>query len=282
MLMDATDNARPALAGQVALITGGGRGQGRVIAEDLAASGAAVAVLGRSEQHLAATVSSIEHAGGQALAVPVNVTDQHALEWSIEQVERRLGPITLMVNNAGIVSPLGPLWETDADEWWQTLDVNLRGTMLGMRVVLPWMIQRRAGRIVNLASRAATVAVAYGSAYVVSKTALVRLSENIALEVREYGIRVFAVDPGNVRTDMTEYLMYSAAGQRWCPWFRDIFDKGQNDAPDQIAQLVRRIARGQVDTLSGCFLSVADDLESMVTQAANNPQEGFHTLRIRA
>jgi NAD(P)-dependent dehydrogenase (short-subunit alcohol dehydrogenase family) len=237
-------------------------------------------VLGRSEGHLGATVKAIQHAGGQAFAVPGDVTDQHALERIVEVTERHLGPITLLVNNAGIVTPLGPVWETDPDEWWHTMDVNLRGPLLGMRAVLPHMIQRRSGRIVNVASPAATQAIAHGAAYVVSKTALVRLSENAALEVEEYGIRVFAVDPGTSRTDMTTYLLESAAAHQWLPWFRDAFEE-ESVTADQVAQLVRRIAGGQVDALSGCFLSVADDVDSMVVQAASNPQEGRYTLRIR-
>jgi NAD(P)-dependent dehydrogenase (short-subunit alcohol dehydrogenase family) len=281
--MGAIENEASAssIAGQVAVITGGGRGLGRVIALDLAAAGAAVAVLGRSEAHLAARVAAIQEAGGQALAVPTEVTDRQAVERSVATVEHELGRVSLLVNNAAIVTPLGPLWETDPDEWWRTLDVNLRGPLLGMQAVAPRMIRRRQGRIVNVASGAALEAIPYGSAYVVSKTALVRLSENAALELKEHGVSVFAVDPGTVRTDMSGYLLESPAGQRWLPWYRGIFDQGLNVTADRIAHLVRRIASGHVDALSGCFLSVSDDSDVLLAQAATGTHTDLHTLRLR-
>jgi NAD(P)-dependent dehydrogenase (short-subunit alcohol dehydrogenase family) len=251
------------------------------MAAHLAAAGVAVAVLGRAIDHLTAAVSAIEAAGGQALAVPADVRDQQAVERSVERAEQELGPITLLLNNAAMVSPLGPLWETDAEEWWQTVEVNLRGPMLGMRAVLPRMIQRRRGRIVNLASGAATEAIAHGSAYVVSKTALVRLTENVALEVQEHGIQVFAVDPGNVRTDMTEWLMNSSAGQQWLPWFRSIFAEGRDDPAERVAHLICRIARGELDVLAGCLVSVAEDVEAMLSRVASEPTSALYTLRIR-
>jgi NAD(P)-dependent dehydrogenase (short-subunit alcohol dehydrogenase family) len=143
------------------------------------------------------------------------------------------------------------------------------------------MIQRRQGRIINMASGAALQGIPYGSAYVVSKTALVRLSETIALELQEHGVSVFAVDPGNVYTDMTAYLLESPAGQRWLPWFRAIFDQGLNVGAAQVAQLVRRIASGHADALSGCFLSVSDDVDALLAQATSGTHEDLHTLRLR-
>jgi NAD(P)-dependent dehydrogenase (short-subunit alcohol dehydrogenase family) len=238
-------------------------------------------VVARSADQLVATVNSIREASGQATTLPADVTDQRALEHVADEVERQLGPVTLLVNNAAVVSPLGPMWEGDADEWWRTLEVNLRGPMLGIRAVVPRMVQRRQGRIVNLASGAALNAIAYGSAYVVSKTALVRLTENLALEVKEHGITAFALDPGNVRTDMTEYLMESLAGKRWAPWFRSIFDEGQDVSPALIAHLIHRIAAGHADALTGCFISVFDDLDTLVERVQGDTSEDLHTLRLQ-
>jgi NAD(P)-dependent dehydrogenase (short-subunit alcohol dehydrogenase family) len=265
----------------VALVTGGGRGLGRVIAQELAAAGAAVAVVARSADQLQATVTSIREAGGNVMALPADVTDQTAMEEIVDAVERQLGPMTLLVNNAAIVSPLGPMWESDADQWWRTLEVNLRGPMLGIRAAAPRMIQWGQGRIVNVASRAALNAIAYGSAYVASKTALVRLTENLALEIGAYGITVFAIDPGNVRTAMTEYLADSPAGKRWTPWFRSIFDEDQDVSPDLVAHLVRRIAAGHADALTGRFISVFDDLDALVEREQAGAQEDLHTLRLQ-
>ena len=115
------------LSGQVALVTGGGRGLGQAYAQGLAAAGAAVAVTARSTEQLDESVRLIEAAGGRALAIPADVTDRAAVEHAVATTEQALGPISLLVNNAGIAGPWKVTWETDPDEWWNTLEVNARG-----------------------------------------------------------------------------------------------------------------------------------------------------------
>jgi NAD(P)-dependent dehydrogenase (short-subunit alcohol dehydrogenase family) len=203
------------------------------------------------------------------------------MERLVARTEQELGPISLLVNNAGVISPLGPMWEVDPAEWWQTLDVNLRGPLLGIRAVVPRMIPRGRGRIINLASAAGLQAIPYGSAYVVSKTALIRLTETLALEVQARGLSVFAVHPGDVRTDMTAYLVDSPAGQRWVPWFARIFEEGQDMPAARVADLVCWIAAGHADALSGRFIGVGDDVDALLTQVGVGGQEALHTLRLR-
>jgi len=123
--------------GQVALVTGGGRGVGRAIAEDLAGAGAAVAVTARSADQLAEKVRRVEAAGGRAVATPGDVTDRAAVEGAVAMAERALGPIGLLVNNAGTAAALGPFWETDPDVWWRDAEVHVRGAVLCARAVLP-------------------------------------------------------------------------------------------------------------------------------------------------
>ena len=136
----------------------------------------------------------------------------------------------LLVNNAGLAGPIGPTWETDPDDWWRCLEVNLRGPMLCSRAVLPGMIARGGGRIVNVASGAGTFAIPYLGAYVTSKTALIRFTEILALETGQHGVKVFAIEPGTVRTAMAEYALESEEGQRWLPWFAEIFKRGRGRA----------------------------------------------------
>ena len=128
------------LSGQVMIVTGGGRGIGRVVAQALAHAGAAVAVIARSTDQLAETVNLIQEAGGRAVAFAGDVTDAGAVQQMVADVGDRLGPVDLLVNNAGVSGPVGPAWEVDAEEWWRCMDVNLRGPYLCARAVLPGMV----------------------------------------------------------------------------------------------------------------------------------------------
>jgi NAD(P)-dependent dehydrogenase (short-subunit alcohol dehydrogenase family) len=268
------------LTGQVAIITGGGRGIGRAIARGLASAGASVAVVARSLDQIVNTVDDIAQAGGRAVAVPADVSEPEAVGRMVQEVERALGPVDLLVNNAGVAGPLGPIAETDPAEWWRCQEVNLRGPLLCTRAVLVGMVARRRGRIINIASGAGTIAIPYLSAYIVSKTALIRLTEVFAAEVAEQGVRVFAIEPGTVRTAMAEYALDSEAGRKWLPWFRDIFEQGRDVPPEHAARLVTLLASGRADALSGRFFTVADDVLGMVGRAETEGLGDIHTLRL--
>jgi len=269
------------LGGQVAIVTGGGRGIGRAIALGLAKAGAAVAVVARSADQLAETVSLIERMGGCAIAFPADVTNQHAIEDALVQVKQKLGAVDLLINNAGVIRPAGPVWEVDPDIWWRCIDVNLRGQFLCARAILPAMIARRQGRIINVSSAAGLQAIPYGSAYAISKAAVIRFTENLAAETKEYGISVFVIYPGEVRTTMTEYLIESDEGQRWAPWVRQIFEAGHDVQPERAAELVVFLASGRGDALSGRFISVRDDITEMVSRVEEIQRDDLYTLRLR-
>ena len=276
-----TDHVLDGLRGQVAIVTGGGRGLGRAIALALARAGARVGVVARSEEQLAETVREVGEAGGEASAIVADVTDATAAEHMARQIERALGPADLLVNNAGTLGPLGPMWEADIGDWWHSIEVNLRGPYLCSRALLPGMIERRRGRIINLSTSAATVAVAHMGAYVIAKTALIRFTENLAAELMNSGVSVFAISPGTVRTSMTEYVLESEAGKKWLPWFRKLFDRGRDVPAEKGAQLVVQLAAGRADALSGCFLDVSDDLAKLLGRAEEVKQAGLYTLRVQ-
>jgi NAD(P)-dependent dehydrogenase (short-subunit alcohol dehydrogenase family) len=187
------------------------------------------------------------------------VTDPVSMRAVVESVRRQLGPVDLLLNNAGMGPPFGPLAEVDAAEWWRCLEVNLRGPMLGSRLVLPDMMSRGRGRIINVASGAGTAAIPAMSAYVVSKTALIRLTECLAAEVAAAGVRVFAIQPGTVRTAMAEEALSSEAGRKWLPWLKEYFDKGQDVPPEVAARLVVFLASGRGDHLSGRLIDAYTD-----------------------
>src|ERR1700690_360026 len=128
------------LKGQVAIVTGGGRGIGRTMAHRLAAAGAAVAVVGRSMPHLEENVLRIQRMGGQATAIVADVTDRAAIERVVYETEQRLGAVDVLVNNAAVAETAGPISNIDPDAWWREVEVNLRGPFLCARAVLPGML----------------------------------------------------------------------------------------------------------------------------------------------
>jgi NAD(P)-dependent dehydrogenase (short-subunit alcohol dehydrogenase family) len=265
---------------QVALITGAGRGLGREMAQALAAAGTSVAVVARTQSELDETADLIAHHGGTVLAICADVTQASAVEQMVQRVEQELGAIDLLINNAGIVGTPGPIWEADPDEWRQVVDVNLHGAFLCARFVLPGMIQRKRGCIINVSSGAGAFPIQYAPAYSVSKTALARLSECLALETRDYGIRVFTIDPGLVLTAMLRYLVESEAGRTYLPWAYQAVVAGQNHSAQLPVELVMLLASGKADTLSGRFLGVFDGIDTLIRNAEQIAEEELYTLRL--
>jgi NAD(P)-dependent dehydrogenase (short-subunit alcohol dehydrogenase family) len=269
------------LSGQVAVVTGGGRGLGRAFAQHLAAVGCRVAIVARSEDELSETAALITRGGGTARAVPADITDAAAVAAAFTEIETQLGPVDLLVNNAGTVRPLGPFTDNTVTAWWRTLEVNLRGQILCAHRVMTGMIRRRRGRIINIASGGGATMLPYFSAYVTSKTALIRFSECLAVEVAQHGLAVFAMGPGTVRTAMSEYSLNSPEGKKWLPWFRDIFDERRDLPPERPAELLLALASGKADVLSGCFITPHDDLDAIIAMSAEIRQKKLYSLQVQ-
>ena len=263
--------SEPLLKNQVALVTGGGRGIGRAIALALADAGAAVAVVARSQVEVEHVAAAIAGRGGRAVALTADVADRAGVDACVAQAQAQLGTIDILVNNAGVAGPALPLWETDPDEWWRTIEVNLRGPMLFARAVLPAMIRRQCGTIVNVGSFAGIRASTGGgfSPYATSKAALVRFTDTLAASTSEHKVRVFTISPGLVHTAMTEAIeLFEAVPQS--EW----------SAPQAAAALVVRLAANTGMALNGKFIHVNDDLDELLREAERIEAEGLYTLRL--
>ncbi len=269
------------LIGTVALITGSGRGIGRAMAEHLAAAGAAVGLMARTAAQLEEVAAGIAARGGQALALPADITDPGAVRQALARAESELGPVDVLVNNAGSFDCIGPVAEIDVETWWRDCEINLRGPLLTCHAALPAMIERGSGLIINVIGGGTGNPFPYGSGYASSKAALMRLTECLAGETREQGIGVFALGPGFVRTTMTEYQATSEAGLKWIPSSAEGIAKGQTVPPDRAAELVVALAakRREMAPLSGRLVSVGDDLGEVIAQAETIIAENRRTLR---
>jgi len=229
-----------------AVVTGGSRGIGLTIAQRLRADGWSVTTVARS-----------------GADVDCDVTDRAAVERVFG------GDVDLLVNNAGLLGPRGPLAETHADEWWRVVEVNLRGTLLPTRAVLPSMLARGRGRIVNVASQAGVGREAPGFAYGVSKTAVIRFTEQLAAQLEATGVHVFAISPGAVQTQMTDPIRELFADDEWVP-------------PERAAGLVARIASGELDELAGRYVHVVlDDVDDLLARADEIARDDLYVLRLR-
>lgn len=191
-----------ALAGKTALVTGGSRGIGRAIALRLAALGADVAVCGRDQSALETTAAALRGASVRALAGTADVTRAADAAVFVARAETQLGPISILVNNAGI-GIFGAAHERSEEEWDRTLDTNLKGAWLFSRAVAPSMIRRGSGDIINISSLAGRNTFAGGGIYCASKWGLIGLSGCMAEDLREHGIRVSVVCPGSVATEFS-------------------------------------------------------------------------------
>jgi NAD(P)-dependent dehydrogenase (short-subunit alcohol dehydrogenase family) len=253
----------------VALVTGAGRGFGRSIAEGLAREGYSVALVARSREEIDAVAGGICSGGGRAVSLPADVTDRDAVRQVVAAAEQQLGPVTLLVNNAGTPGPFGPLWTVDTDAWWASQALHIRAPVLLLAAILPGMVERRAGRIIIVSALASRMAAAYLSAYCVGKIAQTRLVEEVALEAGPHGVAAFSIDPGFVFTRLAAETVQSPDAQRWLPGMVARVRARQDDpgAEAALAACAARcvaLASGRYDALAGRYLEMSDDLDQLL------------------
>lgn len=234
------------LTGQRAIVTGASRGLGRHFALTLARAGAEVVLAARGIDRLEAAVKEIEGFGGCAVPVQVDVTDGKSVKMCLETTENTLGPIDILVNNAGI-AVTKPMLEHAEEDWDSVLDTNLKGVWLMAQEVARRMVRReQSGSIINIASVLGERGISQLPGYCASKGGIINLTRAMAVELAPHGIRVNAVAPGYIETDMNRQFFSTQAGQR----------------------LIKRIPQrrlGQVEDLDGILLLLASDASRYMT-----------------
>ncbi|RSN06279.1 AMP-dependent synthetase [Streptomyces sp. WAC 05977] len=241
------------------LVTGGGRGLGRAFALALGASGANVLVAGRDEGALVKTVLEIAHAGGTAMPVTLDVTDEASVARGVARAMEEYGGLDVLVNNAGVAGPKGPLWAVDEGDWRRTVEVNLFGSANVTRAVLPTLT----GRVVNVVSRAGRVGWPNAGAYAASKAALISLTASLAGEFGETGRVAVAFDPGLVDIGITKaHLDRGRTGVSWedeiLAWTLRTREAGRFTSVEDAAGALVAVVTGAADHLNGRYVSVED------------------------
>ena len=197
------------MTGKTVVITGASRGIGEAAAREFAEKGANVVLLARDADRIAAIATEI---GETALAIPCDVTSFEAVKSAIDRTLSQFGRVDVLVNNAGVIAPMAPLAEADVDQWGLAVDVNLKGVFHGARAVLPSMIAKGCGTILNISSGAAHNPYEVWSAYCASKAGAYMLTRHIDLEYRAAGIRALGLSPGTVATQMQRDIKSSDLG----------------------------------------------------------------------
>ena len=189
------------LQGKVAYVTGAGKGIGRAVAQHLAQEGVTIGAIARTEDNVKETVKQIEASGGKAAYAVADVSDIDAVNQAVEALTEAVGTADILINNAGI-GGFAKFLEMDPADWKNIIDVNLMGTYYVTRAVLPQLIEKSAGDIINISSTAGEKGGPITSAYSASKAGLLGLTESLAMEVRKHNVRVTALTPSTVATDL--------------------------------------------------------------------------------
>ncbi len=257
--------------GQVAWITGAGRGIGRAAALALAEQGAAVALVSRTQDEVEQVAREIRSQGGKAITSLLDVSNWDMVNWTAQQIEAALGPIDMLINNAGVLEPLGKLWKTDPEQAGRLFDINLSGAYYCMRVALPNMVTHGQGVIVNVSSGAATTVAPGWSVYAASKAGLDQLTRSAAIDLKGTLVRVYSLHPGLVETNMQETLR-TAAPEQLPPerrqYFIDQKEAGTVWPPKVPARAIAWLCSPHCDLESGAVIDLRSqpDLREKIDQ----------------
>ncbi len=246
--------------GRTVVITGGGGGIGSALCAGFAAEGAAVAVFDRALEPASATAAAVVGSGGRAIAVECDITDRSGVDASIERVVDELGPIDVLVNNAGW-DMFVPFLKTEPDDWARLIDINLVGALNMHHAVLPSMVERGSGRVVTVSSDAARVGSSGEAVYAACKAGLVAFSKTLAREHSRHGITFNVVCPGPTDTALLSSVTETANDpEKLREAFRRSIPMGRLGQPDDLVGAVMFFASDQASFVTGQVLSVSGGL----------------------
>jgi 3-oxoacyl-[acyl-carrier protein] reductase len=273
------------LRGRSAIITGANQGLGRVIAEHFVASGASVLLVARGEEHLRQVADDLkQHAPpGQIVADQAgDVSVPENCQAIVSKARKTLPNLTILVNNAGIYGPIGRIEDNDWGEWVRAMQINLFGTVLMCRAILPHLRAQGHGKIINLSGGGATAPLPNFSSYAASKAAVVRFTETLAEEVRDARIDVNAIAPGALNTRLLDQVLEAGpqrAGQAF--YERALKQREQGGAPlDRGAALAAFLASSASDGITGRLLSaVWDNWSELPARQEHLAKSDIYTLR---
>ena len=261
------------LAGTAAIVTGASRGLGRAFALHLAGCGANVTITARSAEGLEETASLLPGAQGGVEIVVGDVTDRTVAERAVARTLQRFGGVDVLVNNAGAMA-VGSIVDTDLDEWWGVLDVNVRGPLIWTKAVLPCMRSRRAGTIINVSSRGAYTQHPYASAYCASKAALSQLTSCLAAEVADNGIIVLAFGPAALTGLARSLFETEAMPAPRRQFYESYFTANPDELLRNTLELFAYVVRGGANHLSGQYVGSRvdgfDTPDDLRTRAASS------------
>lgn len=259
------------LSGQIAFITGGGRGIGRQIAKHLAQANATIVVAARTLVELDETAKVITARGGKAIPFQLDVTNSNEVDAVIKKVNSQIGSIDLLINNAGIGLDRALTWQTAPADWWRVFEVNVRGALVCTYAVLGSMVERNHGRIINIGSNAGIKSSPMISAYGASKAALLHFSCSIGEEIRGTNVCIFTFSPGLVYTDMTKNISI----------FKDLPDSAWTPI-ERVGEICAILGSGVADKLSGRYFHAReDDLYALIENAEAVIENDAQLLHLR-
>lgn len=269
------------LKNKVAIVTGGARGIGKAIAILFAKEGAKVVIIARTATEINNTVSEIRQNGGEVIGIVGDVSKWEDIENLVSNTISNFGTIDILVNNAGVLKPIGPFIDTNIEEWVRNFQINFLGTVLCCKAILPVMIEKKHGKIINLSGGGSTSPRVNFTAYGVAKTAIVRFTETLAEELKNFNIQINAIAPGAVNTKMlTEVLETGeAAGKKELEDAKIQAEKG-GISPELTAELALFLASDKSNNLTGRLISaVWDDWENFDKNINEITNSSLYTLR---